>query len=180
MCNPNCNRCTVTPSHSTQLDESPRNAIPSSHQRFRRSFQGLLDLMKSARMAFINRVLRSSPLRHSEYQPTICLPARLPCLSSCVPTVDFLCAMCCDVQRWPNNSKRLLTCIWQVAIGWALVNVMGIPLSESQALRICVNDYREYQLTSNAFVSWYPRPRQERYDSRGSIRVESMLLHRCG
>ena len=61
-----------------------------------------------------------------------------------------------------GTSGWLLTWIGPVAMGWALLKVTGIPLAEAQALRARGDDYREYQLTTNAFVPWFPRPRQER------------------
>jgi len=54
----------------------------------------------------------------------------------------------------------LLTWIGPVAMGWALLKVTGIPPAEVQALRTRGEDYRNYQLTTNAFVHWFPRPRQ--------------------
>jgi steroid 5-alpha reductase family enzyme len=56
----------------------------------------------------------------------------------------------------------LLTWIGPVAMGWALLKLTGIPLAEAQALASRGEDYRKYQLTTNAFVPWYPRPRQQR------------------
>jgi steroid 5-alpha reductase family enzyme len=54
----------------------------------------------------------------------------------------------------------LLTWIGPVTMGWALLKVTGIPLAEAQALTSRGEDYRKYQLTTNAFVPWFPRPRQ--------------------
>ena len=52
-----------------------------------------------------------------------------------------------------------LTFIGPIAMGWALLNVTGIPLAEQQALKTRGEDYREYQRTTNAFVPWFPKPR---------------------
>ncbi len=52
---------------------------------------------------------------------------------------------------WP------LTLIGPVGMGWALVNVTGIPWAERQALETRGEDYREYQQTTNAFVPWWPK-----------------------
>ncbi len=56
----------------------------------------------------------------------------------------------------------LLTWIGPVAMGWALLKVTGIPLAEAQALRARGEDYRQYQLTTNSFVPWFPRPGRSR------------------
>jgi steroid 5-alpha reductase family enzyme len=59
--------------------------------------------------------------------------------------------MALGAPGWP------LTLIGPVGMGWALVNVTGIPLAERQALGTRGEDYREYQRTTNAFVPWWPR-----------------------
>jgi steroid 5-alpha reductase family enzyme len=51
----------------------------------------------------------------------------------------------------------LLTWIAPVTMGWALVNVTGIPLAEQQALNSRGEDYRHYQQTTNALIPWWPR-----------------------
>jgi len=51
----------------------------------------------------------------------------------------------------------LLTWIAPVTMGWALVNVTGIPLAEQQALKSRGEDYRHYQQTTNALIPWWPR-----------------------
>jgi steroid 5-alpha reductase family enzyme len=60
--------------------------------------------------------------------------------------------MAIGAPGWP------LTCIGPIAMGWALLNVTGIPLAEQQALTSKGEDYREYQRTTNAFVPWFPKP----------------------
>lgn len=62
--------------------------------------------------------------------------------------------MAIDAPDW------LLTWIGPVAMGWALLKVTGIPVAEAQALASHGEEYRKYQLTTNAFVPWFPRPRQ--------------------
>ncbi len=59
--------------------------------------------------------------------------------------------MAIGAPGWP------LTWIGPVAMGWALLNVTGIPLAEQQALRRRGEDYREYQRTTNAFFPWFPK-----------------------
>jgi steroid 5-alpha reductase family enzyme len=51
----------------------------------------------------------------------------------------------------------LLTWVAPVAMGWALVNVTGIPLAEQQALKSRGEDYRDYQQRTNALIPWWPR-----------------------
>jgi len=62
--------------------------------------------------------------------------------------------MAMGAPGWP------LTWIGPVGMGWALLKVTGIPLAEAEALRTRGEDYRKYQLTTNAFVPWFPRPHQ--------------------
>ncbi|TKS61791.1 MAG: hypothetical protein EWM72_00193 [Nitrospira sp.] len=62
--------------------------------------------------------------------------------------------MAMGAPGWP------LTWIGPVAMGWALLKVTGIPLAEAEALRTRGEDYRKYQLTTNAFVPWFPRSHQ--------------------
>ena len=52
---------------------------------------------------------------------------------------------------WP------LTLIGPVGMGWALINVTGIPWAEQQALKTRGEEYREYQQTTSAFVPWWPK-----------------------
>jgi steroid 5-alpha reductase family enzyme len=59
--------------------------------------------------------------------------------------------MALGAPGWP------LTLIGPVAMGWALVNVTGIPLAERQALMTRGEDYRDYQRTTSAFVPWWPK-----------------------
>jgi steroid 5-alpha reductase family enzyme len=59
--------------------------------------------------------------------------------------------MAIGAPGWP------LTFIGPVAMGWALLKVTGIPLAEAQALRTRGKEYREYQLTTNSFVPWFPK-----------------------
>lgn len=54
---------------------------------------------------------------------------------------------------WP------LTWIGPIAMGWALLNVTGIPLAEAQALETRGDEYRAYQRTTNAFFPWLPKSR---------------------
>ncbi|HEY5626777.1 MAG TPA: DUF1295 domain-containing protein [Nitrospira sp.] len=49
-----------------------------------------------------------------------------------------------------------LTVIAPIGMGWALLKVTGIPLSEQQAIRSRGDEYREYQRTTNAFIPWWP------------------------
>ena len=50
-----------------------------------------------------------------------------------------------------------LTWVGPAAMGWALLKVTGVPHAEAQALRSRGNEYRHYQLTTNAFIPWFPR-----------------------
>ncbi len=59
--------------------------------------------------------------------------------------------MAVGAPGWP------LTLIGPIGMGWALINVSGIPLAERQALKTRGQDYREYQETTNAFVPWKPK-----------------------
>jgi steroid 5-alpha reductase family enzyme len=59
--------------------------------------------------------------------------------------------MAIGTPGWP------LTWIGPIAMGWALVNVTGIPLAEQQAIRKRGEAYREYQQTTNALIPWWPR-----------------------
>lgn len=59
--------------------------------------------------------------------------------------------MALGAPGWP------LTLIGPVGMGWALLNVTGIPWAERQALRTRGEEYREYQHTTNAFVPWWPK-----------------------
>lgn len=59
--------------------------------------------------------------------------------------------MAIGAPGWP------LTWIGPVAMGWALLQVTGIPLAERQALATRGEDYRNYQRTTNAFVPWFPK-----------------------
>lgn len=59
--------------------------------------------------------------------------------------------MAIGAPGWP------LTWIGPVAMGWALLNVTGIPLAERQALATRGEDYRNYQRTTNAFLPWFPK-----------------------
>ena len=65
--------------------------------------------------------------------------------------------MAIGAPGWP------LTLIGPVGMGWALLNVTGIPWAERQALRTRGEDYREYQETTNAFVPWWPKPPLSRH-----------------
>ncbi|HEX2055438.1 MAG TPA: DUF1295 domain-containing protein [Nitrospiraceae bacterium] len=49
------------------------------------------------------------------------------------------------------------TLIGPVLMGWALIKVTGIPLTESQALASRGDDYRRYQETTSTFIPWPPR-----------------------
>jgi steroid 5-alpha reductase family enzyme len=59
--------------------------------------------------------------------------------------------MALGAPGWP------LTLVGPVAMGWALVNVTGIPLAERQALLSRGEEYRDYQRTTSAFVPWWPK-----------------------
>jgi steroid 5-alpha reductase family enzyme len=59
--------------------------------------------------------------------------------------------MAIGAPGWP------VTLIGPVGMGWALLNVTGIPWAERQALRTKGAEYREYQQTTNAFVPWWPK-----------------------
>jgi steroid 5-alpha reductase family enzyme len=59
--------------------------------------------------------------------------------------------MAVGAPGWP------LTLIGPVGMGWALLNVSGIPLAERQALKTRGEDYRDYQQTTNAFLPWRPK-----------------------
>lgn len=59
--------------------------------------------------------------------------------------------MALGAPGWP------LTLVGPIAMGWALLNVTGIPLAEQQALKSRGEDYRDYQRTTNAFFPWFPR-----------------------
>lgn len=59
--------------------------------------------------------------------------------------------MAIGAPGWP------LTLIGPIGMGWALLNVSGVPLAERQALKTRGEDYREYQQTTNAFVPWWPK-----------------------
>jgi steroid 5-alpha reductase family enzyme len=59
--------------------------------------------------------------------------------------------MAIGAPGWP------LTLIAPVGMGWALLNISGIPLAERQALKTRGADYREYQQTTNAFLPWKPK-----------------------
>ena len=61
--------------------------------------------------------------------------------------------MALGAPGWP------LTLIGPVAMGWALLKLTGIPLAEEQALASRGEEYRMYQLTTNAFIPWW-RKRQ--------------------
>jgi steroid 5-alpha reductase family enzyme len=50
------------------------------------------------------------------------------------------------------------TLIGPLAMGWALVNVTGIPWAEAQALTTRGDEYRAYQRTTSPFIPWWPRP----------------------
>jgi Predicted membrane protein len=50
-----------------------------------------------------------------------------------------------------------LTLVGPIAMGWALLKVTGIPLTEAQAITSRGEDYALYQRTTNAFVPWFPR-----------------------
>lgn len=66
--------------------------------------------------------------------------------------------MAIGAPGWP------LTWIGPLGMGWALLNVTGIPLAEQQALTSRGEDYREYQRRTNAFVPWFPKPRPSSRD----------------
>lgn len=53
----------------------------------------------------------------------------------------------------------LLTWIGPVVMGWALLEVTGIPLAEAQAVASRGEDYRIYQQTTNRFIPWLPKKR---------------------
>jgi steroid 5-alpha reductase family enzyme len=59
--------------------------------------------------------------------------------------------MAIGAPGWP------LTLIGPVGMGWALLNISGIPLAEQQALKTRGEEYREYQRTTNAFLPWKPK-----------------------
>ena len=59
--------------------------------------------------------------------------------------------MAIGAPGWP------VTLIGPIGMGWALLNVTGIPWAERQALRTKGAEYREYQQTTNAFVPWWPK-----------------------
>lgn len=59
--------------------------------------------------------------------------------------------MAIGAPGWP------VTLIGPAGMGWALLNISGIPLAEQQALRTRGEDYREYQQTTNAFLPWWPK-----------------------
>ena len=65
--------------------------------------------------------------------------------------------MALGAPGWP------LTLIGPVGMGWALINVTGIPWAERQALRTRGEDYREYQRATSAFVPWWPKRRVSRH-----------------
>ncbi|MCC2641824.1 MAG: conserved rane protein of unknown function [Nitrospira sp.] len=50
-----------------------------------------------------------------------------------------------------------LTLIGPIAMGWALLKVTGIPVTEAQAMGSRGEDYALYQRTTNAFIPWFPR-----------------------
>jgi steroid 5-alpha reductase family enzyme len=49
------------------------------------------------------------------------------------------------------------TLIGPAVMGWALLRVTGIPVTEAQALASRGEEYRLYQQTTNAFFPWPPR-----------------------
>ena len=59
--------------------------------------------------------------------------------------------MAMGAPGWP------LTLVGPAGMGWALLNVSGIPLAEEQALKTRGEEYREYQRTTNAFLPWKPK-----------------------
>ncbi len=59
--------------------------------------------------------------------------------------------MAIGAPGWP------LTLIGPVGMGWALLKISGIPLTEQQALNTRGEEYREYQQTTNAFLPWKPK-----------------------
>jgi steroid 5-alpha reductase family enzyme len=59
--------------------------------------------------------------------------------------------MAVGAPGWP------LTLIGPAGMGWALLNVTGIPWTERQALKTRGEEYREYQQTTNALVPWWPK-----------------------
>lgn len=61
--------------------------------------------------------------------------------------------MAVGAPGWP------LTLIGPVGMGWALLNISGIPLAEQQALKTRGEEYRDYQQTTNAFLPWKPKRR---------------------
>ena len=50
------------------------------------------------------------------------------------------------------------TLIAPLVMGWALVNVTGIPWAEAQALTTRGDGSRAYQRTTSPFIPWWPRP----------------------
>lgn len=50
-----------------------------------------------------------------------------------------------------------LTLIGPLVMGWALLKVTGIPLTEARALATRGEEYRDYQRTTSAFLPWFPK-----------------------
>ena len=46
------------------------------------------------------------------------------------------------------------------SILWLLLRVTGIPMTEEQSLRSRGDAYRRYQMTTSAFVPWFPKRRE--------------------
>lgn len=55
----------------------------------------------------------------------------------------------------------LFTWVGPIGMGWLLFRVTGIPRAEEQALSSRGEEYKAYQVTTNAFFPWYPRQKPE-------------------
>ena len=55
----------------------------------------------------------------------------------------------------------VFTWIGPVVMGVALLKLTGIPRAEAQALSSRGEEYRIYQMTTSAFVPWFPRTRSD-------------------
>jgi steroid 5-alpha reductase family enzyme len=63
--------------------------------------------------------------------------------------------MAVDAPDW------LITWIGPVVMGWALLKMTGIPVTEEQALASRGEEYAAYQRTTNALFPWFPRQRPD-------------------